>query len=139
MYETARALAWERRHHGDQLSTVMRDLIDRGSGVAPDDYDAARALTDEWRRRADEVFDDADLVLTPAALGEAPAGLEQTGDPRFAWTWTLLGWPSLSVPGLVGGSGLPLGVQLVAREHDDARVLAAGAWLAPLLSASRSA
>ena len=68
--------------------------------------------------------------MTLAAVGEAPAGLDSTGDPRCCTLWSLLGLPALSVPGLTGSSGLPIGVQLVGRPGDDARVLAAGAWLA---------
>ncbi|HXH84394.1 MAG TPA: hypothetical protein VNN07_15930, partial [Candidatus Tectomicrobia bacterium] len=62
-------------------------------------------------------------ILTPAASGTAPAGLESTGDPVFWSVWTLSGLPALSVPLMTGANGLPLGVQLVGAPDGDARLL----------------
>jgi Asp-tRNA(Asn)/Glu-tRNA(Gln) amidotransferase A subunit family amidase len=133
-YEAAHALAWEREHHRSLLSDLLDSILDHGDCVTAQDYDDARAGAAAARASVDDVFGDADVLLTPAAYGEAPPGLERTGDPRFARTWTLLGWPSLSVPGLHGDTGLPIGVQLVGRPGADATVLSAGAWLAAKLS-----
>jgi Asp-tRNA(Asn)/Glu-tRNA(Gln) amidotransferase A subunit family amidase len=137
-YEAAQALAWERAAHRDLLSPALRDLLDGADHLAHDDHAAALAVAAEARRDTDAVFGDADVLLTPAVVGEAPFGLERTGDPRFARVWTLLGWPTLSVPGVTGSSGLPVGVQLVGRAHDDARLLRAGAWLADAIAARTS-
>ncbi|HEY6553957.1 MAG TPA: amidase, partial [Vicinamibacteria bacterium] len=46
--------------------------------------------------------------------------------------WTLCGVPALSMPLLHGADELPLGVQLVARRGDDARLLRTARWLAHL-------
>jgi len=43
--------------------------------------------------------------------------------------WTLLGVPCVTVPARWGESGLPTGVQLVGRMHDDARLMACAAFL----------
>jgi Asp-tRNA(Asn)/Glu-tRNA(Gln) amidotransferase A subunit family amidase len=43
--------------------------------------------------------------------------------------WTFLGMPALSLPLLQGDNGLPLGVQLVGRRGDDARLLRTARWL----------
>ena len=37
--------------------------------------------------------------------------------------------PALSLPLMHGPDGLPLGVQLVGRRHDDARLLRTARWL----------
>jgi Asp-tRNA(Asn)/Glu-tRNA(Gln) amidotransferase A subunit family amidase len=71
-----------------------------------------------------------DAILTPAALGTAPAGLGSTGDPSFCSIWTLLGMPAISVPLMQGANGLPLGVQLVGRRGYDARLMRTARWLA---------
>jgi Asp-tRNA(Asn)/Glu-tRNA(Gln) amidotransferase A subunit family amidase len=134
-FEAARALAWERRHHAGRLSPRLRAFLEAGDRVAPAQVDEARLVVARARALTDDVFGDADVLLTPAVTGEAPHGLDSTGDPRFAWTWTLLGWPALSVPGSTGRTGLPVGVQLVGRESDDARVLEVGAWLGAALAA----
>ena len=45
-------------------------------------------------------------ILTPAAPGPAPAGLEGTGDPSPNAPWTALGVPAIAVP--LPGEGGPL-------------------------------
>ncbi|MDA1118775.1 MAG: amidase family protein, partial [Proteobacteria bacterium] len=78
----------------------------------------------------DEVFERCDAIVTPAAPGTAPKGLEATGDPAFCSLWTLCGMPALSLPLMRGENGLPMGVQLVGRREDDARLLRTARWLA---------
>lgn len=130
-YEGARSFAWEHRERRDLLSAGMLEILDWGASLTLAERDAvvdrARAVD------LDEVFGDADATLTLSADGEAPEGLASTGHPRFARLWTLLGLPSISVPGLTGATGLPIGVQLVGRHRHDAHVLSVAAWLAPLL------
>ena len=43
-----------------------------------------------------------DVLVTPSAPGEAPAGLEWTGDPGFNLIWTSLHVPCVTVPVLNG-------------------------------------
>ena len=133
-YEAARCLAWEHRTCRDRLSPRALAVLDAGADTDPAAYDRVRDRVRRARGRLDDlVFGDADVVMTLATVGEAPAGLDSTGDPRCCTLWSLLGLPALSVPGLTGSTGLPIGVQLVGRPGDDARVLVAGAWLAARL------
>jgi Asp-tRNA(Asn)/Glu-tRNA(Gln) amidotransferase A subunit family amidase len=130
-YEAARALAWEHSRPGPgSLSAGLRRLLDAGSAVDPAAYDATLARRAAALARADELFADCDAILTPAATGEAPEGLASTGDPRCARLWSLLGLPSVNLPGAVGDTGLPIGVQLVGPRGRDADVLAVTRWLA---------
>ena len=85
--------------------------------------DAAAAL----RPAFDEIARRFDAVLTPSAPGEAPVGLASTGDSIFNGLWTLLHVPCISLPGLTGPHGLPLGVQLVAPRYSDSRLLGVAA------------
>ena len=39
----------------------------------------------------------------------------------------------MSIPGLSGGTGLPVGVQLIGRIRDDRRTLTVGDWLHAIL------
>ena len=66
--------------------------------------------------------------------GEAPHGLGNTGNPIFNRMWTLLGVPCVTLPAIWSESGLPVGIQLVGRIGDDARLMAAA-----LLPNARSA
>ncbi len=76
-----------------------------------------------------DVFDDYDIIITPATTGEAPAGLDATGNPVFNSLWTFCGTPSITLPLMEGPSGLPLGVQVVGPRGDDARLLRNANWL----------
>ncbi len=133
-FEAARALAPERSHGESQMSAAILALMDAGLAVSGEAYLAARARSRAARRALDGLFAEVDLLLTPAAPGEAPRGLEATGDPLFNRVWTLLGTPCLSLPAGRGPAGLPLAVQLVGPSDGDAGLLAAAAWLAPLLA-----
>jgi len=132
-YEGARALAWERAFHRGQLSDQLRSILEWGAAVDPAEYDAVRVLA-RREHSEDELFRAADVLVTPAAPGEAPAGLESTGDPAFCRLWTLLGYPTMSVPGLTGSTGLPIGVQLVARPRHEATLFAAARQLVVALA-----
>jgi Asp-tRNA(Asn)/Glu-tRNA(Gln) amidotransferase A subunit family amidase len=74
-------------------------------------------------------MDGVDVLLCPSAPGQAPEGLGATGDPIFNRLGTALRAPCVSIPGLSGHSGLPIGVQLIGRIKDDRRTLAVGDWL----------
>ena len=67
-----------------------------------------------------------DALLTPSAPGEAPRGLESTGDPAFCRVWTLLHVPCVNVPAAMGPRGLPVGVQLVGRPYEEELLLEIG-------------
>ena len=54
-----------------------------------------------------------DAIITPPATGEAPATLEQTGNPGFCSIWSLCGVPAVTIPVGFGPRGLPLGLQIV--------------------------
>ncbi len=75
------------------------------------------------------VFDRYDAIITPATVGEAPAGLGSTGRPIFNSLWTYCGTPAITLPLMQGPNGLPLGAQLVGRRGDDARLLRTARWL----------
>ena len=113
----------------DQLSTSLREQIERGRQVSAVNYRKALANVPLLLRSFDSVFDRYDALLTPAALGTAPEGLQTTGNPLMCTLWTYLGMPALNLPLLQGSNGLPLGVQLVGRRGDDARLLRTARWL----------
>ena len=75
-------------------------------------------------------MEDLDALVTPSAPGEAPAGLEWTGDPAFNLIWTALHVPCVTVPAGVGPGGLPLGIQIVTRFGEDRQALAWAQWVA---------
>jgi Asp-tRNA(Asn)/Glu-tRNA(Gln) amidotransferase A subunit family amidase len=127
-FEAARAFAPEHLQHGPRLSPKLRALLEEGAGRSAKEYLDALRLAQSGRQELAALLERHDLVLTPSAPGAAPSGLEATGDPVFNRTWTLLGTPCVHLPTGTGEGGLPVGVQLVGRPGDDARVLAMAAW-----------
>jgi Asp-tRNA(Asn)/Glu-tRNA(Gln) amidotransferase A subunit family amidase len=73
------------------------------------------------------------VLLTASAQGEAPIGLESTGDPVFNRNWTLLHVPCVTIPFALGPNGMPVGVQLVAQPGEHGRLLSAAKWIATQL------
>lgn len=123
-YEAAQHLATERDHHAEHISPQIQALVDTGRAVTTADYQSALALAHNGRNQVLDLLGDADALLVPAAPGEAPAGLAATGDPIFSRVWTLLGLPNVSVPGLLGPNGLPIGMQLVGKPGQERHLLA---------------
>lgn len=112
-----------------QMSASLREQIERGRQTTAVDYMAALERMPRIAESLDEIFDRYDAILTPAVHGTAPAGLDSTGSPQFCTLWTFCGMPALSLPLLSGENGLPVGVQLVGRIGDDARLLRTARWL----------
>ncbi|MDE2583393.1 MAG: amidase [Rhodospirillales bacterium] len=128
--ESARALGWELAHARDGISGQLMDRLE--FGMAQDEEAVARAYATFRHTQAafPAAMDGVDVLLTPSAPGEAPAGLAWTGDPVFNFIWTSLGVPCVTVPAGTGPGGLPLGIQIVGRVSEDRAVLAAAAWVA---------
>jgi aspartyl-tRNA(Asn)/glutamyl-tRNA(Gln) amidotransferase subunit A len=123
----------------DQLHPALqRRLSVRPTSL--DDYVAAEEAVEELRRDLAVFFSAHDLLLCPtglvAAHGHDADEVEIAGErvaPRTAMRATipfdLSGSPALSVPFGRGESGLPIGVQLVGRDFDEASVLSGGIGL----------
>jgi Asp-tRNA(Asn)/Glu-tRNA(Gln) amidotransferase A subunit family amidase len=126
--EMAHNLHRDYEKFGDRLSDKLRHLIERGRGHKAIDYAAALAGRSALNEALEDLFNEFDAILTPAAPGEAPTGVE-TGNPIFNTIWTYLGTPAITLPLLQSPAGLPLGVQLVGRRGNDARLLRTARWL----------
>jgi amidase len=129
-FEAARNYAYEYEVHADRLSPALRDgLLTPGRALPLAQYVAALEAAEAFRARLDDAFAEFDLLLAPAAVGEAPRGLASTGDARFNAIWTLAWTPCLTLPAGTGKTGLPLGIQLVGRRFADEALIDAAAWV----------
>jgi Asp-tRNA(Asn)/Glu-tRNA(Gln) amidotransferase A subunit family amidase len=126
--DLARSYRREYEQGREKLSTVLREMIERGQRVVAVDYKAAREGRDTLRAELDKVFERFDALVTPAVKGQAPKGLDSTGSPVFCTLWTLCGAPAISLPLMRGEDGMPIGVQLVGRPGEDERLLTMAAW-----------
>jgi Asp-tRNA(Asn)/Glu-tRNA(Gln) amidotransferase A subunit family amidase len=122
-----RSMADIRKNHGNEISEILRGMIDDGAATTPEALTDALAHADRCMMQFPTVTADWDVLLTPSAPGEAPEGMA-TGNPIFQVVWTLLQVPCLTLPWATGPKGLPVGVQLIGRKGDDERVLRVGKW-----------
>ena len=120
------------------LSTEMKEALDRGRGLSAKDYLTAKDWQKVLGAGIDEILERADAILCPAAPGPAPKGLGSTGSSVFNGLWTMTGHPAVTLPLLEAADGMPMGVQLVGRRGDDARLLRTASWLALHLKQAES-
>jgi Asp-tRNA(Asn)/Glu-tRNA(Gln) amidotransferase A subunit family amidase len=131
--DLAVSFAYEYEKGKKKLSAQLRKMIEAGQRTLAPDYVRAIARIPLLNRALDDIFDRFDAIVTPATTGEAPVGLDSTGSPIFCTAWTLIGAPAITLPLLQGENGMPLGVQLVGRKGDDARLLRTARWLSDLV------
>ncbi|MFO0997741.1 MAG: amidase [Alphaproteobacteria bacterium] len=133
--EVARSLANEYRTAPLQLSEKMRQHIARGRRLTAQDYLDAVGIVPRLRAALAEMLETCNAIVTPAAPGQAPRGLDSTGNPVFCVIWSLSGAPAITLPLLKGVDGMPMGVQLIGAPGEDARLLRTARWLARRLAA----
>ena len=127
--EVAQSLTHERLMHRDALSAEMVAMIDAGLAVSPAQYDTAQSLARECRALLPHVFAEVDALVVPSTAGEAPVGIDATGDPLFNRIWTLLHVPCVHLPVARGPRGLPIGVSVVGPIGSDRETLLAADWI----------
>ncbi|WP_186397047.1 amidase [Stappia sp. TSB10GB4] len=133
-FEATRALAAEVDAAPDLISPILTKALEDGAAIAPAAYDAALEVARQARHAFAEVITQVDVLMMPSAPGAAPAGLASTGSSVFNRLWTLMGGPSVNVPGLATAGGLPLGIQLIGLHGRDRATLLAARWLEECLA-----
>jgi Asp-tRNA(Asn)/Glu-tRNA(Gln) amidotransferase A subunit family amidase len=132
--ESARALGWELAHARDQISEGLRERLEFGLSQREAAVAEAHATFANAQAGFGACMEGLDALVTPSAPGEAPAGLEWTGDPAFNLIWTSLHVPCVTVPAGTGPNGLPLGIQIVTRIGEDRQALAWAQWVASAIA-----
>jgi Asp-tRNA(Asn)/Glu-tRNA(Gln) amidotransferase A subunit family amidase len=133
--ESARALGWELANVREQISEGLRERLEFGLSRSEAEIAAAHSVFDRAQREFPLCMEGLDALVTPSAPGQAPAGLEWTGDPVFNLIWTSLHVPCVTVPAGTGPDGLPLGIQIVTRIGEDRQALAWAQWVAAVIAA----
>jgi Asp-tRNA(Asn)/Glu-tRNA(Gln) amidotransferase A subunit family amidase len=133
--ESARALGWELANAREQISEGLRERLEFGLSRSEAEVEAAHQVFDHAQRAFPLGMEGLDALVTPSAPGQAPAGLEWTGDPVFNLIWTSLHVPCVTVPAGTGPDGLPLGIQIVTRTGEDRQALAWAQWVAAAIAA----
>jgi Asp-tRNA(Asn)/Glu-tRNA(Gln) amidotransferase A subunit family amidase len=114
------------------LSKMMLDRLALAESMSIEDYRRALAERAYIRAVYARLASFADAAITLSATGAAPVGLHSTGNPIFAVAGSLLGVPAVSLP-LLADEGLPLGVQIIGFEQQDAALIGVAAWVRDML------
>ena len=125
------------RHEALLSPRLREEKIALGRKLTLDQFRNACRAAEKARMAAREWAAGFDAILTLPAPGQAPRGLADTGSAVFNALWTQLHMPCLTLPAGHGPDGLPVGIQLVGRRHDDARLLEIGLWVERRLGDAR--
>ena len=114
-------------------------LLLSGSKVSRDNYLAALRRRDELAPLASAAYDQAEILLSPAAGMVAPAAEARIrpGGGLFTRSYNITGAPAIVLPCGWSSDGLPIGLQLSARRGADLLLLAAAARIEEALSLPR--
>ena len=128
-FEAARVFAFERTRRAALLAPSSREELTAGAAIPRRRYREAQALIARCRSLFAAAIAPFDALLSASAPGEAPAGLDNTGEAMFNRWGSGLHVPCVNLPGFTGPMGLPVGVQVIGAIDDDARLLRAAKWM----------
>lgn len=126
--------AWESRwplniyRIREGLSQAMRDRLAQAEAMSREEFAQLLAERARIRQVYARLATVCDGCVTLPAPGPAPLGLHSTGDPVFAVPGSLLGVPALSLP-LLEAEDLPLGLQVMGFEQQDATTFQVAHWI----------
>ncbi|MBS9535348.1 amidase [Mycobacterium sp. M1] len=127
--------------HPERLEARTRAMARIGALVSERRIAAVRAAEATIRARVGAIFDDVDVVLTPGNAVPPPrlgarqrsgalATVARAGaEVPYQQVWNVTGQPVATVPWGPDRHGLPVGVQLVGRPHDEATLLSLAAQI----------
>jgi amidase/aspartyl-tRNA(Asn)/glutamyl-tRNA(Gln) amidotransferase subunit A len=127
--------------HIDALTPAFRDMVLAAQLLSEDEVLQDKILRTAVQDAVQDVFDDYDFIVSPTlatspvpnasdGLTVGPSELNGTAvDPSIGWCLTypfnFTGNPAASVPAGLTSAGLPVGMQIVGRQHADLDLLAA--------------
>jgi aspartyl-tRNA(Asn)/glutamyl-tRNA(Gln) amidotransferase subunit A len=116
----------------DLYGADVADKIEDCLAVTRERREQATATRELYREQALEALGDLDFLIVPTLPFVAPEVGATWNEPvrtrmtHFTRAFNDTGWPALALPCGPAEDGLPASLQLVGRQGDDARVLAAG-------------
>jgi aspartyl-tRNA(Asn)/glutamyl-tRNA(Gln) amidotransferase subunit A len=116
----------------DSYPPRLRALVEIGPVTPAAGYLQAQRLRRRIRVNTLRLFERFDTLLMPTAANLAPEP-SGTGDNRFQAIWSLVGFPTISIPSGIGSDHLPFATQLIARPWAESALLGAAAWAEQVL------
>lgn len=138
--------AWENRwyqaalveHHPNGVSERLKGTLKKALAMNPDDYRALLQKRAAAQHCHQTLAPLADAVLMLSCPGPAPLwsgdipgqplAPRPTGDSVFNTPSSMLHAPAVTMP-LLSVTGMPVGVQLMGQQHEDARMVALARWM----------
>ena len=119
----SRSLANYYENNKSKLHPFTITRFEAGKSVSANSYIDAIEKAKKMKQTLSEIFLKFDAIITPAAPGQAPRDLMNTGNAIFNGYWTMLGVPAISLPLLEGKDGLPIGIQVITSWNKEAELL----------------
>ena len=116
-------------NHEDELQEETVRRITAGRDISAADYIAASELRNSLVAALENLFEHYDAIITASAPGEAPIGLNSTGNAIFQRIWTFTGLPTISLPLMKGPNEMPIGVQIIGPKYRDDELIKAARWI----------
>jgi aspartyl-tRNA(Asn)/glutamyl-tRNA(Gln) amidotransferase subunit A len=130
--------SWEAAAHHkgnfEHLESSIRERLEQGSRITPDEIGKLREGHEEFRARMDDLFAQHEVVMLPATpVAQLAAGADHSKTRarllRYTTPFSLAGVPAVTVPASAGG------VQIAAARNEDEALL----QLAAVFGAKRKA
>ncbi|MBM3934622.1 MAG: amidase [SAR202 cluster bacterium] len=115
----------------------MRALVESGMVIPAASYIQSLRYRQHFIQVISETLAKYDALLTPTTPAPAP-GPETTGDGSFQIVWSALGLPTVTMPSGLDPDGLPLGIQVIAGEFEETKLLSAARWCEATLGVKMS-
>jgi aspartyl-tRNA(Asn)/glutamyl-tRNA(Gln) amidotransferase subunit A len=117
-----------RESYGPAISKVL----EAGRGVSPERYQASLDYQNQINQIMRRCFARAEILISPATFGTAP-DTSTTGNPGMNAPWSLIGFPTITIPVAVSETGLPLGIQITGHPDKFDDLLKAAQWCENIL------
>ncbi|TCN20343.1 amidase [Sinorhizobium americanum] len=125
------------QERGDLYGADFRAGLALGQCILAEHYVKAKRFVEVYRQETNKLFDDVDLILTPATpeIAQKVGTVKVTRNgvneaignaiTRYTTFFNMTGHPALTMPCAMHSEGLPIGLQLVGRYFDEMTVLRA--------------
>ena len=115
------------RVHASLFGEHMRELIEEGNEISAHHYIQAQRDRVLFKQELMGVFQDVDVLISPAAPSSAPLGIKETGSPAFNLPFSNAGVPTLTLPmGFTAEKPLPVGMQLIGKPLEEQKLIDIG-------------
>lgn len=122
------------QERGHLYAADFRAGLALGQCILAEHYVKAKRFIEVYRRQTNQLFDDVDVILTPATpeiaqkVGTVKVRRDGVDEAignaitRFTTFFNMTGHPALTMPCAMHSEGLPIGLQLVGRYFDETTV-----------------